>query len=149
MIIAIIVGLIQSLAWNSVTSLFPRIIGFPALALTIAVLVVTIRRDRKERSEKLEVKIEQAKESDSEFRKTFKTTCILIGWLIGFVLIIWLIGINIAIPIYTFTYMKIQGKYGWILSTICGASTGIFVFLVFNIIFHIVWPDSVIGSLWG
>jgi phosphoenolpyruvate synthase/pyruvate phosphate dikinase len=44
MMIAIAVGLYAARGWNSTTALFPRVVGFPILALTIAILAVDIKK---------------------------------------------------------------------------------------------------------
>lgn len=142
LIIAVAVGLMQSLGWNSTTALFPRVVGVPALGLCIAILVGSIRKGRQPQSEK-------AIQKDSEFSRTVKTAAILMSWIVCFVFLIWIVGINLAIPIYVFAYMKVQGKYSWLKSGITALLTGLFVFLIFNVTFRIVWPASLIQEFLG
>jgi hypothetical protein len=136
-ILAIVIGLIETREWNSTTALFPRVVGIPALGLCIAVLVSSIRRGRQQKNE----------EENPEYAKSVKIAVVLFAWIIGFILLIWTIGINIAIPIYVLSYMKVQGKYRWLSSTITAAAVSGFVYLVFNVIFRIAWPDSLVQSL--
>jgi hypothetical protein len=138
-ILAIAIGLVESRDWNSTTALFPRVIGLPALGLCIAVLVMSIRRGRQQKGEK----------ENPEYVKSVKIAVILFAWIIGFILLIWTIGINIAIPVYVLSYMKVQGGYRWLPSAITAASVSGFVYLVFNVIFRIAWPDSLIQRLFG
>jgi hypothetical protein len=140
LIIAIAIGLIQSMEWNPTTALFPRVVGVPALGLCIAILITSVRKGTGQ------PKSEKAIQADSEFAKTVRTAAVLMSWIVGFIVLIWVVGINIAIPVYVFTYLKVQGKYGWLLSSITALCTGLFVFLVFNLTFRIVWPDSLIPS---
>lgn len=141
-ILAIAIGLVESRDWNSTTALFPRVIGIPALGLCIAVLVMSIRRGRQQKSE-------QEKKTNPEFSRSVKIAIILFAWIIGFILLIWTIGINIAIPVYVLSYMKVQGKYRWLSSTITAAGVSGFVYLVFNVVFRIAWPESLIQRLFG
>jgi hypothetical protein len=141
-ILAIAIGLVESRDWNSTTALFPRVIGIPALGLCIAVLVMSIRQGRQQKSER-------EKKADPEFSRSVKIAIVLFGWIIGFILLIWTIGINIAIPVYVLSYMKVQGKYRWLPSTITAACVSGFVYLIFNMIFRIAWPESVMERLLG
>jgi hypothetical protein len=144
-IIATAAALYAAKDWNSITSLFPRVVGFPMLALAIVILVVEIQQLRKDNKKK---KNTDSKESTS-FNRTVKSSVLLLGWLVGFVLLIWAIGINYAIPIYIFSYMKIQGKYGWLKSAIFAIVTGAFIYALFNLVFRVVWPQGAIQNMLG
>ncbi len=137
LIVAIVVGLFKTRDWNAITALFPRVVGVPALGLSVAILLTSIRKGRQPVSE-------QSSRADAEFARTFTTAIILMSWIVGFIILMWVVGINIAIPVYVFAYLKVQGKYGWLWSSIAAICTGLFVFLVFNVTFRIVWPEGVI-----
>jgi uncharacterized protein YqhQ len=141
-ILAIVIGLFETRDWNSTTALFPRVVGIPALGLCIAVLVMSIRRGRQQKSEK-------EKNGDAELSRSFKIAMVLFAWIIGFILLIWTIGINFAIPVYVLSYMKVQGKYRWLASTISAVSVSGFVYLIFNVVFRIAWPESLIERIFG
>jgi hypothetical protein len=141
-IIAIAVGLVESRHWNPMTALFPRVIGVPALGLCMAVLVMSIRRGRQQKSA-----IE--KKADSEFSRSVKIAIVLFAWIIGFIILIWTLGIIAAMFVYVLSYMRVQGKYRWLSSTITAACVSGFVYLVFNVIFRIAWPESLIEMLLG
>ena len=48
-IIAVAVALYVSRNWNSTTALFPHSVGFPMLALLVVILVVDIRKGRRQK----------------------------------------------------------------------------------------------------
>ena len=65
-----------------------------------------------------------------------------------------MLGFFIAVPLYTFLYLKLEAKEGWVLSL--GLTLGTFIFFVglFDQIIHLSWhtplvpqPDELIRSL--
>lgn len=121
--------------WNSMTALFPRVVGFPMLALTIAILAVDIKKGRR-----------QDKDGEANGDAGFKTRnsrmIMYFGWLIGFVVLIWAIGIVYSIPIYIFCYMKIAGKYGWLKCGIYAGAMTVFISILFEYVFRVAWPEG-------
>jgi hypothetical protein len=122
------------------TALFPRVIGVPALVLCMAVLSMSIRRGSQQKSE-------QEMKADTEFSRTVKIAVVLFAWIIGFILLIWTLGIIAAMFVYVLSYMRVQGKYRWLSSAITAACVSSFVYVVFNVIFRIAWPESLIQRL--
>ena len=121
--------------WNSMTALFPRVVGFPMLALTIAILALDIRNGRRQAKE-------GAADDDTEFNTTTLRYIKYFAWLIGFVVLIWAIGIVYAMPIYIFSYMKIEGKYGWLRCGMFAIATTIFITILFEYAFRVAWPEA-------
>ena len=134
-IIMIAVCLYMAKDWNSATALFPRVVGFPMLVLMTAILAIDIKNGRRQDKD-------GKTDDEVEFiRKTGRMAKYL-GWLIGFVVLIWAIGIVYSIPIYIFSYMKIEGKYGWLKCGIYSASTTVFIIILFEYIFRVAWPEG-------
>ncbi|MBI3975154.1 MAG: hypothetical protein HY334_02075, partial [Armatimonadetes bacterium] len=69
----------------------------------------------------------------------------MIAWVGGFLLTVIVIGFTRAIPLFVFTYLRRQGREGWILSLLLAA----FAWLVFQMLFvrllHLPFAD---GLLW-
>ena len=65
-----------------------------------------------------------------------------LGWLLGFALLVWAIGMMYAIPIYVFSYMTLQGKFGWLKSALYAAAATALIFLLFQYVFHVAWPQG-------
>ena len=104
LIIMIAVCLYLAKDWNPTTGLFPRVVGYPMFVLAIAILVMEIKKRRSQDKG-------GATDGDVEFRTMTGRMAMYFGWLIGFVVLIWAIGIVYSIPIYIFSYMKIEGKH--------------------------------------
>jgi hypothetical protein len=137
LIIAVAAGLYAARGWNPTTALFPRVIGFPMLALLIVILAVDMTRGRRQN------KREEIDDEDGEaFSAVTRRTAIYLGWVIGFGVLIWAIGIVYSIPIYVAGYLKIVGKYSWLKSGIYAAAAVIVIILLFEYAFQIAWPEG-------
>lgn len=121
--------------WNSTTALFPRVVGFPLLAVTIAILAIDIKTGRRQEKD-------GETNSDIEFKTTTVRMIKYFAWLIGFVFLVWAIGIKYTIPIYIFSYMKIEGKYGWLKCGIYAVAMTAFVTILFEYVFRVAWPEG-------
>lgn len=126
--------------WNSTTALFPRVVGFPMLGLTIAILALDIKNRRR--------KDKDGEADDAvEFKATNSRMIKYFAWLIGFIFLIWAIGIDYTIPIYIFSYMKIEGKYGWLKCGIYAVATAAFIFILFEYVFRVAWPEGALTRI--
>jgi phosphatidylserine synthase len=140
-IIALALALYISRNWNSTTALFPHAVGFPILAVLVLIFVVDIGKGRRRKEE------EEAE--DREFLTKNRWMILYLGWLVGFALLIWAVGMVYSIPIYIFSYMTLQGKYSWLKSGIYAAAATVFIFLLFQYAFSVAWPEGVLVSLLG
>jgi hypothetical protein len=136
-IILVAVALYASRNWNSTTSLFPHSVGYPLLALLVAILVVDIRKARRQKA-----KGETESDDDRKFLHDNRWMMLYLGWLLGFAFIVWAIGMAYAVPIYVFSYMKLQGKYSWLKSAIYAAACSALVFILFQFAFKVAWPQG-------
>ena len=121
--------------WNSTTALFPRVVGFPMLVLTIAILAIDIKNGRRQDKD-------GEADDDVEFKTRNSHMVKYFAWLIGFVFLVWAIGIDYTIPIYIFSYMKIEGKYGWLKCGIYAVATTAFITILFEYVFRVAWPEG-------
>ncbi|NIO09924.1 MAG: hypothetical protein GTO40_18730, partial [Deltaproteobacteria bacterium] len=70
----------------------------------------------------------------------------IFGWIMGFFLVIWLVGFIITVPLFVFFYLKVQAKESLTVSIVY--TLGILVFLLglFHYVLHIPWPSGVIAG---
>lgn len=129
------VGLYTAKDWPPMTALFPRLIAFPMLAVVIAIFVLELIMGRRQDND-------GEADDDVEFNTTTLRMIRYFTWLIGFVVLIWAIGIEYTIPIYIFSYMKIEGKYGWLKCGVYAVTTTVFISLLFEYAFRVAWPEG-------
>jgi hypothetical protein len=134
LIIAIATALYVSGKWNATTAFFPRAVGFPLLFLLVSILVTDIKKGRR-RDEQGD------RDNDRKFAVETALTALYLSWLAGFIALSWAIGLLYAIPIYVVTYMRIQGKHGWLQSGLYAIAATVFVFF-FGYLFQMAWPEG-------
>jgi hypothetical protein len=66
------------------------------------------------------------------------------GCIIGFFILIQLVGFLYAIPLFVFLYSKGYGG-GWLLSIVLALCAWGFVYAIFGAVLHVPWPDPLIG----
>jgi len=65
------------------------------------------------------------------------------SWIIGFLVLIQLMGFLYAIPLFVFLYVKVYGG-GWLLSVVLAVCAGGFVYVIFDMVLHVPWPNPLI-----
>ena len=68
------------------------------------------------------------------------------GWFVAFLVCMSMIGMIPTVPLMIVAYMRIEGRESWRLSVILAACVTVFLYLVFDRIIHIPWPDSFLGQ---
>ena len=141
LIIVVAGALYLSRKWNPTTALFPRTVGFPVLALLLAIFAVDLKKEwsGKENSG-------TKGEGDKAYGAKVGLSVIYLAWLGGFIALAWAIGLLYSIPVYILSYMKVQGKYGWLQSGVYAVAATVFAIL-FAYILQMAWPEGALLSL--
>jgi hypothetical protein len=142
LIIAVAIGLYLSRNWNSTTALFPRAVCIPILAVLVAILAVDIKQGQRQK-----INGETDGDGDREFSAITSRTVKYFGWLVGFGVLIWAIGIVYSIPIYVFSYLKTLGKQSWLKSGLYAAGAVAVIYILFEFAFHVAWPEGTLLSI--
>src|SRR5437763_17182878 len=106
-------GTLSALAWPWKAKLFPLVIGIPlfCLATAEALWVIFGKEDAAAASD---FKLSEGLERNVVLRRT----ALAAAWMIGFFALIVLVGFSIAVPVWVFVYLKLQGKEGWLLNVV-------------------------------
>jgi hypothetical protein len=134
--------------WRLQARLYPWAIGFPMVILAIAQVI-------------LDLKGVKAKNADTATPMDFQFTkgvdpitarnraIIMFAWLIGFFLLIWLVGFPIGIPLMMFTYLKFQGGESWKLSIILTVIAWLCFWGLFVKLLHLPFPEGLLLTWLG
>ncbi|HLN86686.1 MAG TPA: tripartite tricarboxylate transporter TctB family protein [Candidatus Limnocylindrales bacterium] len=128
-----------SLGWPRRASLFPRLIGLPLLLLALGEMILSARGG---------VDAKEGHAVDFEFSKNIdptvvkKRTLAIFLWVIGFLMMILLVGFPVAVPLFVFLYMKLGGGEGWLLSITLTVCSWIFIEGLFDRLLHIPMPPG-------
>jgi TctA family transporter len=68
------------------------------------------------------------------------------GWFLAFLACMGVIGMIPTVPLMIVAFMRIEGRESWRLSLILAACVTVFLYVVFDQIIHIPWPDSFLGQ---
>ena len=134
----------ESWDWPWRTRLFPWTIGWPVLAVIVTQLV----RDLwKLQGQKVEVR---AIQTTVPIQATSIGRRRMIGiWasFFGFLLVIWLVGFYIAVPITMLLYLKLAGHEKWPISLAIAAAAWLIFSWTFNCSLHVPFPQGLLVTL--
>lgn len=139
-------GIVVGWDWPYIAKLMPvYVAAVPGLIL----ILVQIYRDATgweagnavkgggiEMDEVYDVKLDKAVET--------RRTLLFFGWFIGGALGIWLLGIVIALPLLVFLYGLIEGREGWLISSIMSLCTYALVWGLFEYLLDARWPPGLL-----
>ena len=141
---------ISAQSWPFDAAHFPMLIGIPLFILSTLQFILLLVKKEPKHDDSDDGKVAEREHRSLENRRTL----IIFLWIIGFFLMVLLIGFPIAVPLFVFCYMKFQGKEKWSSSIIFtliawGAFYGLFTKLC-NIPFMEGWVQeglTVLGIL--
>ena len=134
--------------WPFGTRLFPLIMGFTALILSLLQLVVELyqsahAKPSDKREETGDLQVDWRMGSGVVARRAG----IFFAWLLGFFFCIWIFGFFVAVPLYSFLYLKLQAKESWWLSLALTFAVFLFFVGLFDQILHLHWSSPLITEL--
>jgi hypothetical protein len=136
-------GVYSAWSWPAKAALFPLVISIPLFFLAAAEVVWIL--------------LGSAAQGASDFKLSdhlpravaLRRTAIAAGWILAFFAAIVLFGFGIAVPLFVFVYLKVQGKAGWIFSVVLTAAVWGFFYGLFDLLLHLPFPDGWIQSLFA
>lgn len=130
-------GVIAAWAWPWKAALFPLAIGIPVFVLA-AVEVLWVLLGTTQRGETKDFQFSQ----ELPDREVLKRSAVAGAWIAGLFAAIVLFGFPIAVPLFVFLYLKLQGKEGWILCVVFTAAVWVFFYGLFDQLLHLPFPQG-------
>jgi len=138
-------ALYASLYWPFRTALFPRVIGIPLFFLAMAEMALSLRpSEKKEPGQAIDFQFT----TDIDPALARRRTVMIFSWILGFLLLILLVGFPLAVPLFVFLYLKVAGE-GWLLSGVMTALSWLFMEGLFDWLLHLPFAQGWLFSLWG
>lgn len=125
-------AVLSALAWPWKPALFPLAIGIPLFCLAAAETLWSLLRP----AERLEAKDFQLSAGPLVWRRTATA----LGWIAGFFAAIVLLGFPLAVPLFVFLYLKLQGKEAWVTSAAVTAVVWAVFYGLFDLLLHLPFP---------
>lgn len=125
--------------WPWKAALFPIVIGVPVFFLATAEVVWGLVQ-----------KNAPGGDATKDFqlsdhlppKEALRRTGIAIGWIVGFFGAILLLGFPIAVPLFVFLFLKIQGNEKWWFSAVFAAVVWAIFYGLFDYVLHLPFPDG-------
>jgi TctA family transporter len=136
----LIVAVLAAALWQSRNfgyraGLFPWAIGIPVLAL--AALLFALQLAGRESSRAVGFAGLDLGIPASEARRR---TAVILGWIAGYLVAIWLLGFTLAGALCTFLSLKIGSRERWPIALAMTAGMAAFIYIVFERALHIPFP---------
>jgi hypothetical protein len=68
------------------------------------------------------------------------------GWMAGFMLLMWIIGLIPAVPIFIISYMRLEGREKWRIVIPMAVAVVLLIYVVFDQLLAIPWPPTLLGT---
>ena len=138
-------GVFTARQWQFQARLFPWTIGIPALLLCVAQLAMDLfRTTESDNSDDVSGLMDLPVDRGIPVSVVVRRAVISFGWVIGFMLVIWIIGFIISVPLFVLLYLLIQAREKLWVSLVYTGAMLIFLLGVFHQVLHIPWPPGVI-----
>ncbi len=138
--------LFQSQYWPWQAQIVPIAVGVTAVLFTSISLAGQVWGKREAAG--AQGHMDMISENTELGRRTILTrACIFFGWIIGFMATMAVIGFIPTLPLFVILFMRIENKEPWRL--VLGQAIGLtaFVYFVFELLLHMFWPGSLLGTL--
>lgn len=127
-------GVIAASAWPLKAALFPLVIGIPLFCLAAAEALWTLFGSPPPEAD-------AARDFQLSIRKdTVRRTLAAAGWILAFFAAIVLLGFPIAVPLFVFLYLKLQGRESWRVSIVMTALVWGVFYGLFDALLHLPFP---------
>jgi hypothetical protein len=135
LLIFVLVICVNSYSYRPKERLVPLLVGIAALIICLLVLVDEIHPIGLLGRLKIDL-MSAAGGAVPEERVQHKTAIqllLIIAWMMGFLVLIFLVGFYIGIALFTFTFLKILAKIGWLKAVLITAIVWCSIFAIFDL----------------
>ena len=130
--------------WPVETRMLPWVLGIPGLLLALIQLTLDLRaRGRIEETvaaDLIDLPADRSLPPDVVMRRASA----FYGWFLGLIAGVWLFGFFIAVPVFVFLYLFLRAQEKWWSALIYTAAILAFLWLVFERILRVLWPQGAV-----
>lgn len=137
-------AIVVALDWPWKAKLFPIAIGIPVFCMAVVEVLWGLLGPAA-RGEAMEFQLSDQIPARTVARRTLAA----IAWMFGFLAAIALLGFPVAVPLFVFLYLIVQGKERWMFCAVfAGAAWAIF-YAVFDRLLHLPFPAGLVQGWLG
>jgi TctA family transporter len=156
LLILFVVMLSQSLDWAFAARIVPTIVGVGAIlfcSLSLANEIFGVhQRDGTAAADaagnapkKIHMDI-VSKTSHLPGPTVLGRGCQFFGWMAGFMVLMWMIGLIPAVPVFIISYMRLEGREKWKIVIPMTVVVVALIYVVFDQLLAIPWPPTLLGT---
>ena len=128
-------GLYSALDWPLKARLFPLAIGIPLFCLAGAEALWSLFGSAQDGGMH-----DLAPSEDVPREIALRRTALAAAWILGFFAAILLLGFPVAVPLFVFLYLVLQGAERWLFSAIFGSAVWAAFYGLFDVLLHLPFP---------
>ena len=132
--------------WSFKAALFPLATGIPLFILAGTQLILELFGGNEATSGPA-VELELSTDVDPKVAR--KRVAGILAWIAGFILLVFLVGFPIAVPVFIFSYLSLQGRVSWWLSFTLTAIAWLCFYGLFQWLLHLPFEDGWIQTWLG
>ena len=122
---------IQAAQWPFKAALFPLIVGVPVFLLALVDCLLTAFEKSDNEQSTIDFKFSGHEDKALEKKRTLS----IFFWILGFFFLVIFVGFTIAVPLFVFCYLKVEGREGWFVTLAAtfiswGAFYGLFIWFL-------------------
>ena len=137
-------GIYTAKDWPVETRLLPWVVGVPGLLLALIQLTLDlVARGRTEETPATDL-IDLPTDRSLPPEVVMRRVSAFYGWFLGLVAGVWLFGFFIAVPAFVFLYLLLRAQEKWWSALIYTGATLGFLWLVFEEILRVLWPQGAV-----
>jgi len=136
--------------WRMQARLYPYAIGIPMLICAIIQFILDLKGVKaKEAADGTPMDFQFSGQKEIDPAVVKRRTITMFSWMLGFFLMIWLLGYVIAIPVMVFSYLKFQSDESWMLSTTLTVIAFVFFYTLFVKLLTLPFPEGLLITRLG
>jgi TctA family transporter len=144
---ALIITVLALALWQSRNfgyraGLFPWVIGTPTLILACAQLARDLYGTKKTRTAPAAPGEGAQAEVEIPPQLVRKRTLVIISWIVGFFLAIWLLGFSYAVPLMILVYLKFAGRESWLMTAAVTFCSWLVYWSLFEKMLSVPFPEG-------
>ena len=137
-------AVVSARRWPFKTSLFPLATGIPLFVLAATQLALELF-GKGETTSGPAVELDFSTDVDTAVAR--KRVIAMLAWIAGFILLVFLVGFPVAVPLFIFSYLGLQSRVGWWLSLTLTAIAWLIFYGLFQWLLNLPFEEGLIQSL--
>ena len=134
-----------ALDWPWKAKLFPLVIGIPVFCLATAEVLWAMFGANPPAVQAMDYQLSDHLPAKVALGRSLLAA----GWMLGFFGAIVLLSFPVAVPLFVFLYLKLQGREGWRLSVLLTLAVWGFFYGLFDRLLHLPFPAGLIQGWIG